>query len=236
MTRKWPLYFSLGLLAVFIGYRFNDARSTQDNIAEDGSTFLNWPPTATEVVRLTAANGTDPKTSDGLHARDRFAEAFKSRYRLHNPMIAIGLRFREDNLFDLMVPARMEPWNMDRIAVEAWKESMSAFGHPFNIDIYISYIGVPRIKVGELRQNSALPGKVTIVHLKKGISMPAARHTIAVDMRRFFGQSRRRRGGPGRGMPPFGALPPASVPTVGGKSPQAIGVNGNAPANEKVKP
>ncbi len=235
MTRKWPLYFSLGLIAAFVGYRFNAARNTPDTVTEDGSTFLNWPPTAAEVLRLTAANGTDPKTADGMRARDRFAEAFKSRYRQHNPMIAIGLRFKEDTLFDLMVPARMEPWNMDRVAVEAWKESMSAFGHPFNVDIYISYIGVPRIKVGELRQNGAIPGKVTIVHLKKGIPVPAARHTLAAGMRNY-GQGRRRRGGSGLGRPGNNTMPPPPDTNRGLPDTAVPGGSVNATGNEKVKP
>ena len=196
MTWKWPVYFTIGLLGAFLGYRVTTAHNAQDALPEDGPAFLNWPPSPQEIVRVTAANGTDPKTAEGLKARDRFADVFKGRYRQHEPMIAVGMRFREPNVIDLMVPARMEPWNIDRIAVEAWKESNTAFGHPFDVDLYISYIGVPRIKIGELRQNSAHPGRVVITYLKKGIPSPPARHTLSADMR-MYGRGRRR-GGPGR--------------------------------------
>jgi hypothetical protein len=203
MTWKWPVYFSIGLFAVFVGFRYNASRNAQDAVSEDGPAFLNWPPSAADVIRVTAANGADPKTSDGQKARDRFVSAFKGRYRLHEPMIAVGLRFHDDHVMDLMVPARMEPWNIDRLAVEAWKEAGKAFGHPFDVDLYISYIGVPRIKIGELRQSSVQPGKATIVYFKKGIPSPPAHHTLPANMR-MYGQSRR--GGPWR---PLNLMPPA---------------------------
>jgi len=144
---------------------------TRAPASEDKSGFdvLNWPPNRTEMCSLVAAHGTDPHTPAGLAARERYVTLFKKRYRAHDPMMAIGLRFPPSGPLDLLTPARMEPWSMDRLAVNAWQETRQAFGHPFDIDLYITYIGSAPIKVGELRMAKDSPNNLEIVHFKQPI-------------------------------------------------------------------
>jgi hypothetical protein len=61
----------------------------------------------------------------------------------------------------------MEPWSMDRLAVNTWRETQQAFGHPFDIDLFITYIGAPPLKVGELRRTKDSPDKLEIVHFAR---------------------------------------------------------------------
>jgi hypothetical protein len=132
-----------------------------------GFDVLNWPPNTTEMCRLLGTNGTDPNTPVGLQARGRYLKLFKKRYRDHNPMMAIGMRFSSAGRLDLLTPARMEPWCMDRLAVNTWHEAQAAFGHPFDIDLFITYIGSPPLKIGELRRTKDSPDKLEIVHFAR---------------------------------------------------------------------
>jgi hypothetical protein len=95
------------------------------------------------------------------------------------PMMAIGMRFPLANKIDLFTPARMEPWSMDRLAVNTWREAHAAFGHSFDIDLFITYIGIPPLKVGELRQAKNSPDSVDIVHFAKPLQ-PGQNHGVAV--------------------------------------------------------
>lgn len=131
---------------------------------QSGFDLLNWPPNAAEMCRLAGANGTDPNTPAGRDARERYVGLFKKRYRDHTPMMAVGIRFSGSGRLDLLTPARMEPWCMDRLAVNAWHETQNVFGHPFDIDLYITYIGAPPLKIGELRKAVSSTDKVEIVH------------------------------------------------------------------------
>ena len=124
-----------------------------------------WPPSTAELCRLANAHGTDPNTAEGRAVRERFTTIFKNRYRKHSPMMAVGVRFRESGSLDLLLPARMEPWNMDRIAVLLWHESQIAFGHKFPIDLYITFIGMAPVKVGELRPSPQNPNQIEVHYL-----------------------------------------------------------------------
>lgn len=80
-----------------------------------------------------------------------FAKQFQGRYRQHDPAMAVGLHFARHDTVRLLTPARMEPWNLDRLALTAWKETRANFGHSFKVDIYETFIGTAPIKIGTLR-------------------------------------------------------------------------------------
>jgi hypothetical protein len=148
---------------------------------EDRSGFdiVNWPPSMVELSHLVRTNGADPNTPAGLAARDRYMELFKRRYRTHQPMMAVGIRFTRTGRIDLLTPARMEPWNLDRLAVNTWQETQMVFGHPFDIDLFITYIGSPPLKIGELRRANDSSGKLEIVHYSIPI-LPQQTRRIAI--------------------------------------------------------
>jgi hypothetical protein len=162
--RRWiiaGLIVSLGGLAFFLYYRHRTAD------ADPYEDFSAWPPSAATIRQKLAVSET-PTPEQEAARRDQFAQMFQSRFRNHEPMYAIGLKFRKDgdkDLLKLMCPARMEPWNIDRIAYAAWKESQEVFGKTFDLHIYETYIGTPPIKIGELRPDPKNPQAVQIVYL-----------------------------------------------------------------------
>jgi hypothetical protein len=83
-----------------------------------------------------------------------FAELFTQRFRAHDAKVAIRARFVDavpgNARIKMMYPARMEPWNMDRIALVAWRESKVCLGRSYDIDLYETYIGALPHKIGEL--------------------------------------------------------------------------------------
>ncbi|HLK56259.1 MAG TPA: hypothetical protein VKU00_06830 [Chthonomonadaceae bacterium] len=107
--------------------------------------FYSWRPTPADVHQEL-----DSIPSEKAR-KERFTTLFKQRFRQHNPPMAVGLRFLAGDRIQLMCPARMEPWNMDRLAMETWRETQTDFGHAFDIDIYITFIGSAPLRVGELR-------------------------------------------------------------------------------------
>lgn len=170
MLRMWII-----LAVLFVATWATYAYLVRDPVVEDrsGIDMLGpaWPPTSADLVRQVGANGKDSDTPEGKAARQRFTYLFKKRYREHDPQMAMGIRFKPGALVDVLFPPRMEPWTMDRLAVHTWHETQQAFGHPFNIDLYITYIGVPPLKIGELRPQVSDPTKLQIVHFAKPIAM-----------------------------------------------------------------
>ncbi len=65
----------------------------------------------------------------------------------------------------LLCPARMEPWNTDKLAEAAWQEARQAFGKPYNVNIYATYIGTPPILIGSLRPETGHPDIAYVTYL-----------------------------------------------------------------------
>jgi hypothetical protein len=120
--------------------------------SDPDDSFPHWTPD-TETIRR-ELNRRIPAKPDGSHEeaqRELFAELFKNRYRRNQTQIAVGMRFQPGNRIKLMCPARMEPWQLDRLAMMAWRESRALFGDTFTLDIYETYIGATPRLVGKLR-------------------------------------------------------------------------------------
>lgn len=146
--RRWIALVIIPLIAL-TGYGstavYNRALSRSLEEGGLGMDFTHWTPTPREVqMQLDGIRGEKER-------QEKFVPLFKQRFRRHDPPLAIGLRFAPGNRILLMCPARMEPWNMDRLALATWKEAKADFGHSFDIDIFITYIGAAPMKVGELR-------------------------------------------------------------------------------------
>lgn len=165
MKRRWVALCAVILVGLLAWTYFAGRNADASGLGDD---FDAWSPTPVALRQEAGTNGTDPRTKAGQTVRDRFADLFKKRFRRHDPPVAVGMRFANNTVI-LLCPARMEPWNMDRLAVDAWHETQTAFGHPFDVDIYITYIGGPPVKVGELRPAPGHPDRVVISYTHKNI-------------------------------------------------------------------
>ena len=99
-----------------------------------------------------------------------FAEMFTKRFRIHDLKMAVRLRFMEREPsrssvanIRLMCPARTEPWNMDRLALAAWREVRQCLDENCDIDIYETYIGALPRKIGVLRSTA---GDHPVAHIE----------------------------------------------------------------------
>ncbi len=103
-----------------------------------------------------------------------FAGLFTKRIRGCDPIMAVLARFDtkdpKHTTIKLMCPARMEPWNMDRVAVQIWREAKDCLGRSYDIDLYETYIGAAPRKTGELRCDPTKASVAVVSHLS-----PAAR-------------------------------------------------------------
>ena len=139
-------------------------------VGEEDS-FPNWPPQTHTVQRELDAKA--PLTPDGKNQQMReeiYTELFKNRYRKHQPQVAIGMKIMPGRRIKLMTPARMEPWDLDRLAMTAWRETHTVFGQNYDIDIYETYIGATPQLIGTLR---ALPGNAKIARISYDYSAHA---------------------------------------------------------------
>lgn len=123
--------------------------------ADPIDTALMQSPVSAAIVKELAAHNADSPPMSSAQRQDLFAERFTERFRKHEPRMAVRAKFEEANhvrnRIKLMCPARMEPWNMDRVALSVWREAKDCLGENCDIDLYETYIGSPPIKVGELR-------------------------------------------------------------------------------------
>ena len=151
VKRYWitsSLIIPVGLLLYFWHGRAVDASLIDD--------YATWSPTSSAILSSIGPQQAGSSKEDIHDTRHKqFAALFQNRYRDHTPAVAIGLHFISPRLIKLLTPARMEPYNIDRIAVSAWHESKTAFGHEFDIDIYETFLSLAPVKIGTLRPMTA---------------------------------------------------------------------------------
>jgi len=153
----------VGLLGY--GYQALDHAGDDEGLSID---FASWPPTTSEVLQKLPDAGTPPTPAKEKEREGQYAKLFTSRFRNHDPAMAVGMRFLPDEHIKLMCPARMEPWNMDRLAITAWRETRDMFGRTFDVDIYATYIGAPPVLVGQLRPTKEDSKQVNIRYFLPG--------------------------------------------------------------------
>lgn len=168
MNRIRIVLISIVLLGVMGGGYLFYASALDKTTSVDLS---NWEPNA-----RTIKNKIEQSTSvnDEKSRREIFIEQFQRRFRSRAVPIPVGLKFQEDDIIKLMLPARMEPWDMDRVAMAAWRETRNVMGHPFKIDMYVTFIGTPVVKVGELRQTNTVPPVAHISYSYPPILLPVS--------------------------------------------------------------
>lgn len=142
MKRK-PVVIVLITLFGVSGY-FLWAFLTARESLDPENDFAQWQPTAA-AIRQQLPSGSFAERQDA------FGLLFQKRFRAHEPGKAIGVHFKPDGRIHLLTPARLEPWNIDRIALMLYQEAQQALNKNYDIDIYETFIGTPPIKIGEMR-------------------------------------------------------------------------------------
>lgn len=157
---------------------------------------LMQSPVSAAIHQELAAHTGDKPPMTAAQRQDLFAERFTERFRQHEPKMAVRARFEEvnhaRNRIKLMCPARLEPWNMDRIALSAWREAKDCLGENYDIDLYETFIGSAPRKIGELRCTSGAKSVADIHYLPRAQDLYAAgaRGNARPAKPAFFQQSR----------------------------------------------
>jgi hypothetical protein len=162
MTRLWGLVgvCAIGILIFFFYSRINPVE------ADPFQGFVTWSPDRATLQRAVESvpKGASSE-ADASARRNEFAKLMTSRFRNHNEGMAMRVRFHDDSTIDLLCPARMEPWNMDRMAMAVWREAKADLGRRYDIKLFRTFIGTPPILVGRLHNLQGPPEKVEIVYL-----------------------------------------------------------------------
>lgn len=147
----------LGLVGIVVACLFIAQHLPHE--VEPMEQILALSPNVQTIQQKIAAN---PKASRS-EREQIFAEMFTQRFRIHDLKMAVRLRFIERTPsrssvanIRLMCPARTEPWNVDRLALAAWREVRICLQEDCDIDIYETYIGALPRKIGVLRTTAGL--------------------------------------------------------------------------------
>lgn len=163
MRRTWIACMTLAA-AVLLGY-FAFTLTQQRAYARDvSSDIVAWEPTSEAIVKAIGSPRQDRAGSFRDERHTQFAHLVQSRYRMHTPGMAVGVQFRDDHSIQLMFPARLEPWVSNSIAVQIWQEARAAFGKNYDINLYYTYIGVPRLYIGALHPDVKNPERILITY------------------------------------------------------------------------
>ena len=153
MTRR-PVMVVVLTLTALSGYFLWSYSSVREGFDPDND-FANWQPTS-ELVQKALPNG------DRGAREQAFKLLFEKRFRKHDPAKAIGIHFDKDGTIHLLTPARLEPWNIDRIALMLHRETQQDFNKAYSIEIYETFIGMPPIKIGEAQMSPKTPQQVDV--------------------------------------------------------------------------
>jgi hypothetical protein len=132
--------------------------------------FRDWPPGPQEIRKAVddakAAVRGDASLQDTA-GRCVFKSMFQKRYRQHDPPEAVGLHFEGDSRIRLLVPARMEPFNIDIIAEQVFDESRADFGRPYRVSIFATYLGgMPARHIADLTPGASGARRATIEYVR----------------------------------------------------------------------
>ena len=154
MKRVW-IGVTAGTLCGILGYAYFALSSPAE--ADMLERILALSPDSAAIQREVAAQSAANSKITDAQRRDLFAELFTNRFRIHEARMAVRARFvslsHGPDRIKLMCPARMEPWNMDRLALVTWREAQACLGRSYDIDIYETFIGALPRKIGELRSS-----------------------------------------------------------------------------------
>ena len=139
---------TVGVFAVCVialglaGWKHYSQRQNRDILHD----FTHWHPSNREV-QLSMQSYHTASTKNALK---HFAQLITQRYRGHNPPFAVLIRYKNPTYLKLECPARMAPWNMNRLAVDLWREAHNDLNQNITVGIYRTYIGAKPYLIGTL--------------------------------------------------------------------------------------
>lgn len=154
MKRLWVIAPVGVLLVAWLGIRCLNAHWAPE--MDELPDLSQWPPDAQTVAHELASE------KDMAKKRALFASLLTSRFRDRPDAIAIRVSWTNPNTIKLCCPARMEPWNMSRIALMVWHEARNDLGENCSITIFHTYISPGLIKVGELQPMPQNPNRAKV--------------------------------------------------------------------------
>lgn len=153
MKRK-PVIIAI-LTVIGISSYFLWASSAVREGYDPNTDFANWSPTAAEISKQMPAGAE-------LERQLAFAQLFQQRFRKHEPSRAIGVHIMGNGKIHLLTQARLEPWNIDRIALMLYRELQQNFHKNYDIEIYETFIGTRPIKIGEILPSPTDPQRLVV--------------------------------------------------------------------------
>ncbi len=168
MKKEIKIGASILLVIIVVTIMVSKYRASGD--ADPTAGFQQWEPTATEVYdRVDKKHETIPPGSTGSVASCQlFAKLITSRFRGHTPPIAVLVKYHASRWFALECPARMEPWNLDNLALDVWREARNDLAISCPVMIYRTYIGAKPVLVGRLLPQKSDANRATISYDKQG--------------------------------------------------------------------
>lgn len=135
---------------------------------EPGVPSPSWRPTRGELAKLL---GVGPGAeSDGRS--ERLADHLTQRYRRHSMAVRVIIRPQR---IELRCGANIPHWQMSRIAVQVQQDVSAILGRFHELEMYETYIGLPKRHVASLRAST--DGKpVLTFHEPAAPSVPAGEH------------------------------------------------------------
>jgi len=169
MKRK-PVIIAILTLLGISSYFLWASSSVREGLDPEND-FANWQPTAA-LLRKSLPEGTPAVRAQA------FALLFQQRFRKHEPGKAVGVHIMPDGRIHLLTPARLEPWNVDRIALMLHQEAQTDLDKNYDIDIYETFIGTPPIKIGELRPSAQTPSLLTVRYRYPDVGIVSRKHPV----------------------------------------------------------
>ncbi len=121
-----------------------------------------WQPNAAAIRSDLQSQFGKSLTAENMEAKYAFKLAFQQRYRSHPTQLAVGLQFRKDGTIHLKLPARLEPWYMDKIALAGYREIRDTFHITRPIRLYETFAGAAPVYIGQVSADAADPSLIRV--------------------------------------------------------------------------
>lgn len=130
--------------------------------SDDRDSMAAWQPDAAAIKKSLNARFDGKIHLNNAAAREMFVQAFQQRYREHTPQLAVGLKLHPTRHIRLLLPSRMEPWHINRIALTAFREVHDVFGGDTPVDIYETFVGAAPICIGQVAVEPDNPQQIRV--------------------------------------------------------------------------
>ncbi len=124
--------------------------------------MARWQPDAAAIRSSLHTRYGKNITADNVEAQQMFALSFQQRYRDHAIQLAVRLKFCPDGTIRLLLPSRLEPWYMDKIALAAYRETRDIFHQAHPIELYETFAGAAPVKIGQVNADAHDPNLLRV--------------------------------------------------------------------------